>query len=231
MTTVFQQLLARAVADEKFGHSLQVSPDETLKPYRLSAGESAALKSLHPQLLEALRQREKETTDPRSWRKPANFRETGAALLSAILVVLLIYATWLTFSQVSATPLTYSIDGNVQIVDTFGRAKDLLNIFFPLFGAVVTFWLGVTVEGRRADRNEAEAEQARDAKEVAQAEARETRNTAADALAEAEAAVVEQMQFPGSGFERGGSDTARPGQAALQDALAALRSARQKLAR
>jgi hypothetical protein len=47
-----------------------------------------------------------------------------------------------------------------QMVDSYGRAKDILSIVMPLFSAAVTFWLGVAVEGGRADTNARTAERA-----------------------------------------------------------------------
>lgn len=128
-------------------------------------------------------------------------------------------------------PLTYDIEGNIQVVDTFGRAKDLLNIFFPLFGAVVTFWLGVAVEGRRADHNEAEAKQAKVEKEAAEVGARKAHNAAVEALDEAGAAVLKQMQTVDLTFDRGGGERGRASHAALENALQAIRMGRQKLYR
>lgn len=79
---------------------------------------------------------------------------------------------------------------NAQLGSVGDRAKDLLNILFPLFGAVVTFWLGVAVEGRRADQNQATAE--KESQERANAEARERaiKANAAAKLGEAKGRVM-----------------------------------------
>jgi hypothetical protein len=130
MTTALDEVLTKVLEDEVFGRNLIVNPDETLKSYNLKADEVAAMKALQPKLIETLRRRERAIAESESWWRPTTFRETGAAILSAILVGLLLYSAIGTFSQVSVAPLTYNIENNVQVIDTFDRAKDLLNIFF-----------------------------------------------------------------------------------------------------
>lgn len=228
MNSAFQQVLAKAIEDEAFTKKLKENPEDTLTPYDLTPEEKAALKALTPQTLDALRERDKAKTDPKAWRKPANFRETGASVLSAALVILLLYAAFVTFSQVKVVPLTYKISENVQVVDTFDRAKDLLNIFFPLFGAVVTFWMGVTVEGRRADRSEAEAEKATGEKVTAEIKAEETIKTTQEVLDSVQA-TVEQAQLPGAGFEGRRSEQEPDNQAALQQALQTISEGRKRI--
>lgn len=245
MKTAFQELLAKAIEDEAFSRQLQENPQEALKSHNLTEAEIAALKGLRPETLQALRLRDTAAIASAPWWKPASFRETGAAVLSAILVILLTYATVATFGQVEAVPKVYAVGENVQFVDTFNRAKDLFSILFPVFGAVVTFWLGVTVEGRRADRSEAEADKAKVEKDTAQTEAdkakvekatadenaRAARNIAAETLLEAEAALLEQSPAPGSGFERSGGAASEVElrQTVLLGALSAIRAGRQKL--
>src|SRR5262245_19158543 len=41
----------------------------------------------------------------------------------------------------------------LMMLDPFARTMDLLTLLLPLFSAAVSFWLGVAIEGRRADQN------------------------------------------------------------------------------
>lgn len=95
--------------------------------------------------------------EQKKWWQPEGFKELGAAVLSLALVILLFYTISQVFSLLDTLPKTVLVGDAIQVVDVYDRAKNLLLILFPLFSAVISFWLGVAVEGRRADANEAQA--------------------------------------------------------------------------
>ncbi len=235
MTAAFNEVYKKVLQDEKFGQTLDENPDEILKSFALDEAEITFLKSLRPTLRHTLRLREQTLKKPRRWYKPANFREAAAAVLSGFLLGLLVYAVWAAFSQVNEVPIMVEQGGNTQFIDPFDRAKELLDILFPLLGAVVTFWLGVTVEGRRADQNEADAKQARiekdveeGKKQVALAEAAKTRTEAIEILDEAEDAILTMGQDEEAGLESLAVGEGL-GLAGRQRALDAIRTGRTRL--
>ena len=59
----------------------------------------------------------------------------------------------------------------------------------PLFGAVVTFWLGVAIEGRRADEHKENATQAGKERDEAKESERKKTTTAATVIAEIKQAI------------------------------------------
>lgn len=190
-------VLLKAANDAKFRGQLAADPDKALALFgdQLSAEELAELKSLSPAVLNSL-SRINHTAAAERWYVPGSFKEFGGALLSVILLVLLLFVFWQTLSAINNPPQTVQFGESLLTVDSFARSKDLLNLFFPLFSAVVTFWLGVSVESRRADKNEAEADQARqDEQEArqgqmeAQADLAGTIATAKATLAQVKAAV------------------------------------------
>jgi hypothetical protein len=81
------------------------------------------------------------------------------------------------------------VGGSLQTVDEYGRAKDLLLVIVPLFGAVVTFWLGVAIEGRRADEHKENAAQAGKERDEAKESERKKTTTAATVIAEIKQAI------------------------------------------
>lgn len=164
---------------------------------------------------------------PRPWWQPASFRELGGLLLSVILVIVLIVVAFRTYAKVGATPVVYTLNDSELTVDPFQQAKDLLNTLFPLFSAVVTFWLGATIEGKRADENKAQA----DAAKAGQAETEQDKNRvvagATAALAQVEGMVqglsLAEPDVPEAFQALGGQPDPR------QDILAVLRQAQQSL--
>lgn len=192
MSTEFELALTKLMSDPAFRRELAERPDAVLSNYDLTDQERSTLKSVNSTAEQALQKRESPQEEA-SWFKPTSFRETGASVLSIFLIALLLLAAWVTFAQINSPPIVVQVGDTVQVVDPFERAQGLLNIFFPLFGAVVTFWLGVTVEGRRADRNEEEAEQAKEEKqqevikkEAAEQEAMTTREAALEVMNDVE---------------------------------------------
>ncbi|MEM7799563.1 MAG: hypothetical protein AAF633_10265 [Chloroflexota bacterium] len=201
MSPAFDVVLSNIIRDPQFAQKLKEDPENVLAPYALSNEEATILSGLDESLLSALRQRETNAEPTRGWLQPANFREAGAGVLSLLLILLLVYTVFATLAQMNTAPITYQVNDTELVVDPFERAKDLLGIIFPLFGAVVTFWLGVSVEGRRADKNEEEAQRERDEKvvesvkkEVALQDAAESRTIALDAIDQAESVMLEMQQ-------------------------------------
>jgi hypothetical protein len=243
-------VLKKAATDAEFRSQLAADPDKALAPYRdqLTDKEIAELKSLSPEVLSSI-SRLNDNGAAQRWYLPGSFREFGGALLSIILLALLLIVAVQTFNTSAAVPTAIEVGDQVIIIDPYERSKDLLNLFFPLFSAVVTFWLGVAVEGRRADKNEAEADQARqDEQEAregqiqAEAQAAGTKATAKATLAQVKAAVhhaqtVTQGAAHAGGLESLGSlgvggaaeESASPADDPLASALAAIESAEQQL--
>lgn len=94
------------------------------------------------------------------WWQPSSFKEIFGGALSLVLIGLLCYVAGKTFGMMDVLPQAVNVGNATQVVDTYARSKDLLTTLFPLFGAVVTFWLGVAVEGKRADQNQDTADRA-----------------------------------------------------------------------
>lgn len=189
---VLETIIRRAATDSAFRKQLLNNPAVALKEYKnkLTSPEMDALKAMKAEVIEGFAAVLKK--EERPWWLPASFKELGAAFLSLFLIGLLLYAAAQTYNLINIIPQTYQVGDNTQVVDTFSRAKDLLNILFPLFGAVVTFWLGVAVEGRRADDASNAANQEREERrnaETARADAENRARTTAAALAATTAGV------------------------------------------
>jgi hypothetical protein len=243
-------VLKKAATDAEFRSQLAADPDRVLAPYRdqLTDKEITELKSLSPEVLNSISRLNSNGSGQR-WYLPGSFRELGGALLSIILLALLLIVAVQTFNTSSTAPTAIEVGDQVILIDPFERSKDLLNLFFPLFSAVVTFWLGVAVEGRRADKNEAEADQARQEEQEArasqiqaEAEAAGTKATARATLAQVKSAVrhaqsVTQPVTHAGGLESLGSlglsggekESAPPADDPFGSALAAIESAEQQL--
>jgi uncharacterized membrane protein len=85
-----------------------------------------------------------------SWPRPS-FKEIGAAALSLILVLIRIPVIWTALDEIGSQPVGVKVGDATLVVDGYARSKELLGIVYPLLTATVTFWLGVAIEGRRAD--------------------------------------------------------------------------------
>lgn len=176
-TILLQDLIERAAHDDDFRARLTSQPEQALQPYAdsLTAEETEALRASVAVLAR------RPNLSKHDWYRPNSFKEIGAAALSLILIVLLLYAAIRTYQTADAQPTQVIVGEFTQLIDPHDRARDLLNIFFPLFSAVVTFWLGVAVEGRRADRNEAIVDDARAAQASSEAQAEHAKAGAAEA--------------------------------------------------
>jgi hypothetical protein len=150
-----------------------------------------------------------------TWRRafvPSSFKEGGALVLTAVLAIVFAAMLVVTLSRLGSDPHGVEIGGTTREVDEFGRAKDLLGVVVPLFAAAVTFWLGVAVEGRRADQNEDAAHSEAAQREIAQAEAHRIGNRASEALAEASGALTPATSAGGAegGEQRAGRGAGGP---------------------
>lgn len=182
------KVLGKALSDKSFRGRLSASPDDALRSYEgeLSANEIAALRGLTPELLDGFTSVAEQAAARRAWWQPGSFKELGGAALSVILVVLLIVAAGLTYRAIGATPVVYTVNGGQQSINPFDQAKDLLVILFPMFSAVVTFWLGVAVEGRRAEESKEAADREKAARETAEKDKQSIAADAAEALGKVE---------------------------------------------
>jgi len=154
---VVETVLEKIGSDSKFRERMMKDTFTTLDkdyPNKLTEDEKAALKKMVAGFAADLKQA------ARPWWQPPSFKELGGAFLSLALIALLFWVVAITFGVINVLPQVVKIGDTVQVIDTYSRAKDLLSILFPLFGAVVTFWLGVAVEGKRADQNQETAEKA-----------------------------------------------------------------------
>jgi hypothetical protein len=173
-----KEIIAKARTDRAFEQQLLDDPATALTPYadRLSAEEVERLSSVRadPFALAALID---ERPDP--WRRsltPSSFKEAGGSVLSLVLVLAFMTLVIVALVRIGSDPRAVDVGGSSQTVDEYGRAKDLPLVIVPLFGAVVTFWLGVAVEGRRADEHKQNAAQAgKERDEAKESEARRRR--------------------------------------------------------
>lgn len=191
---VVKATIEKALSNELFAQKLFNTPDEALAEVAgtLTEEEKASLKALTPDTLKGFGAvLEKEKKKPKKkWYTPGSFKELGGAVLSLALVFLLFYAVSEVYGLVTVKPTTYEVGDNVQVVDTYQRAKDLFLLLFPLFSAVITFWLGVAVEGRRADASENAADIARDAQQQAEQSETAVRTEAEDTLGRVERSLL-----------------------------------------
>lgn len=167
-----QEILGKAAKDKAFRELLTKEPDKALKDYegKLTSEELSSLKAITPEVLEGFAG-VLETEKPKSPWKPTSFKEAGGALLTIVLLVLVLWSAWNTFSLVSVVPTTYEVgEGDnpvIKEIDTFQRAKDLLNVFFPIVSALTTFWLGTAVGAQQAEQSQEQADQARQGEQAA----------------------------------------------------------------
>jgi hypothetical protein len=199
------EILASTRADDAFRQALLADPSAALAPYaaRLTDEEKQALSSAgsDPFALAAL------VDKPRGawWRSfvPSSFKEVGGILLSLVLVAAFLLVLVVALTRIGSDPRGVDVGGSNHTVDEFSRAKDVLLVVVPLFGAVVTFWLGVAVEGRRADDHKQNAAQSGKERDDAKESERKKTTTAASVLAEVRQAVKHLRAQPGEVGTRG----------------------------
>jgi len=182
------EIVAKAREDETFRNALLANPPEALAPYagRLTEGEIQALSSAasEPFAVAAL---VATPAAPEPWWRPlvpSSFKEFGGTVLSTVLVFAFLLALVLVLTRIGSDPRAVTVGGRDEAVDEYVRAKDVFGIIVPLFGAVVTFWLGVAIEGRRADDHKQNAVQAGKERDEAKESERKKTSTASAVLAE-----------------------------------------------
>lgn len=197
------EILSKGMKDAAFRESLIAKPADALQPYtdRLTAEEMTALQALKPSILEGFGAVLEAAKVARPWWLPASFKELGAGVFSLILVALLLVSAIQAYRTVGTAPIVYTLNETQESIIPFDQAKDLLVILFPIFSAVVTFWLGVAVESKRADQNKETAETEQAAREQAQEEKQRTATDAAETLGRVEGLI---MTLPAGGAAFGG---------------------------
>ncbi len=139
-------------------------------------------------------------SDQKTWKTsihPTTFKEAVAAILSGVILFLLFIVIWQTYSLIPNPPQVVQVGNTTQVFDSFTRAKDTLNILFPLFTAVVTFWLGVAVESKRGD-------QMTDAADKSSQSEKTAISTTTSALASSRGKLEEVRDRAGTKFEAAG---------------------------
>jgi hypothetical protein len=185
------EIIAKARTDRAFEQQLLDDPAAALGPYaeRLNTQEQEQLSSIRadPFTLAALID---ERPDP-WWRSftPSSFKEVGGSMLSLVLVLAFMILLIVALLRIGSDPRAVDVGGSLQTVDEWSRAKDLLLVIVPLFGAVVTFWLGVAIEGRRADEHKQNAAEAGKERDEAKESERKKTTTAATVIAEIKQAI------------------------------------------
>jgi hypothetical protein len=128
-------------------------PDEVAKLNRLRGSSSVrgelAFRAQPPILnaIRVLRRRPQRcilavmTRAPASPRTPRDFKSTGAAIASIIILVFVVAWSAVVLAKLDTAP-TVGTDGKTVLYDTFGRAKDIFVLVLPLLTTAAGFWLG-----------------------------------------------------------------------------------------
>lgn len=215
-----KKLLARAAEEPTFRARLESDPASVLdQDSTLGTEEKASLKALPVSVLSAMVDAATTPARATASMKPT-FKEWGAMGLTVVLVLIFIPVLVKTLGAIDTDPHGVAIGGATQLVDPFAKSKDLLSIVLPLLGAAITFWLGVAIEGKRADTNGKAADDAKqDSKEAKDRES-ETRTTAAEALGRVHGALESVGGADSGGVERRGVGAQGPDLAALKNLVA-----------
>jgi len=175
-----QKVVEKAATDAAFRQKLVASAtqDQALEPYKkdLTEDEIVGLKALTEVTLEGI-EASIRSAKRTHWYEPSAFRELGAAILSLFVLIIMLIVVAVAVVELGSDPRTIVTGGTTDaqgvvtggtstVVDEWDRAQDLITILFPLFTAVLSFWLGVAVEGRRADENKKTAEEATETKKT-----------------------------------------------------------------
>lgn len=198
--TDFKTVIEKLVTDQRFQERFVRDQEDALAGYNLLPAEKQAALSLAQIDLATAGAKRRSQRDSNR----ATVRDIGVVLLSLFLLGLLVVTAFATFQHLDSPPLTYTVGDSEQVIDTFDRARDLLIVFFPLFSAVVTFWLGTAVEGRHTEKREQEAEQARGEQEQAEKEVVYTRSQAELILTQIQDEIQQTFQGADRQFAVGG---------------------------
>jgi F0F1-type ATP synthase assembly protein I len=156
-------IIELATSDPAFRRKLIQDPDGTLKPYLdrkdITTDEADAIKAIKEAVWEGIHDTVEQQTK-RKWYQPANFREFASGALTLVIVFIVLYVLGWLVDFANTNPKGITIGSNTETVDYFQRTKDLFLIVLPLLSAAISYWLGVTVEGKRADAAQEQADQA-----------------------------------------------------------------------
>lgn len=227
------EVVRRAATEESFRAELLDRPDEALEPYsdRLTVQEHMALASVRHEPLALAVLLERVPDETASWWRalvPSSFKELGGAVLSVALIAAFLAVLAVTLGQIGTDPRGVSVGTAIQSVDEFARSKDVLAIVLPLFGAVVTFWLGIAVEAKRGDEHKQSATQARTERDDAQAAERRKATVAAGALGAVEGALA-SLQGRADTGARGPFERESVPEQQLRDVTALVQEARRRI--
>lgn len=179
-----RSVLAKAGSDNAFLARLKESPGEALEPLlakgQLSRVEVDRLEAISDQVWDAIAA-EAAANKPQAASQPSPFRERAAFVFTAFLGGLLLVAVIVVAAHVGQAPTTYVVGDQTQTYDAFNRSQELLSVLFPLFTAAFSFWFGASIEGKRADSAQQEAQTARTQASAATSDATEALNKVSDA--------------------------------------------------
>jgi len=147
--------------DSAFRKAVIADADNALKVYALEPKQKAALaemaKGFAEDKKESVAAAGKAAT---KWYVPGSFKDLIAAVLSVVLMVLLLIAVAQTYRLISAPPAAVEVGDTMVQWSSYDRASTFFSTLFPLFSAVVTFYLGAAIESKRGDEAAERAEQA-----------------------------------------------------------------------
>jgi hypothetical protein len=193
------EALDRIGKEAQFRADLIEDADKALEGYQLEPAQKTSLVDIARGFAaDAQASREAAVKAATKWYQPGSFKELAAAFLSFMLLILLFVAAFRTYGLISTPPAGATIGETVVQWSAFDRATTFFSTLFPLFAAVVTFYLGVAIESRRADKAEESADKAQGQVEdatkragQAQAQAENAKQEAGEAQAQAEEAKQE----------------------------------------
>jgi hypothetical protein len=196
------KVLEQAASDAAFRSRLAADPDGAFAGFDLDAAERDELRGLGPETLAALPGLAGGEGSALRRIVPTTFKEWGAAILSLLLLAIFAVLLLVWALRIGTDPRGVSIGDTTVTIDEFQRGKDIVTILLPLVGAVISFWLGVAVEGKRADENKQSAENEKDARQTAETRELRKTQTAASALLQAQGLAQE---LRGTAAASGGS--------------------------
>jgi hypothetical protein len=194
----FLEAVEKMGKDSKFRESVIANIDEALKEYQLEPKQKTALtemaKGVAADAKESAAAAAKAAT---KWYQPSSFKGAVAAGLSLVLMLLLLYAVVRTYGLISTPPTAVEIGETTVQWSSYDRATAFFNVLLPLFTAVVTFYLGASVEGKRGDKAEERADKAEEKASDAKDEAKEA-NAKKEGLAKGVRSVVKEARTKGT---------------------------------
>jgi hypothetical protein len=151
MSDALEELVKKAATDSAFAEELGKDPGQAFVGYPdLTHDEKAALTAIAA-----------GANGPRGWL-PGTYKDVGAGVLSILTALSFGVVLAALLLNIGTPPVFTVIPGSdpVQSISfqPFERVQVAFNAVLPLFGALFAFWLGVKVEGQRADAAEQRAD-------------------------------------------------------------------------